>query len=227
MNFKKLNSQIISCNKCLRLVKWREQVAVKRVKRFKSFNYWGRPVIGFGDTRAKLLIVGLAPAAHGANRTGRMFTGDCSGDWLIKALYKFGFANKSISVDRSDGLVLKNCYITAACRCSPPENKPTITELENCMEYLKQEVMLLKNLRVVCGLGKIGFDKIVACLKELRLVPESQKIIFAHGCEYFIGNNILLIGTYHPSQQNTFTKKLTEPMFDNIFRRIKRHLEKR
>lgn len=214
-----LQHTIIECRKCPRLVAWREQSAREKVKRFNDQRYWGKPVPSFGDPTAQVLLVGLAPGAHGANRTGRMFTGDRSGDWLFRALHKFGFANQTESLSRDDGLKLHNCYITAACRCAPPQNKVLPDELRNCRPYLLEELQLLKRLRVIVGLGKIGFDVVVQSFTQLNWLETERKPTFGHGVEYRLNKNVFLIGSYHPSQQNTFTGKLTEPMFDKIFKR--------
>ena len=219
-----LHRSIIACSACPRLVQWREAIAKNRIKRFKDQQYWGRPVPGFGDPDAQLLLVGLAPAAHGANRTGRMFTGDESGNWLYRALYKAGFANQPTSSGTNDGLALKDCYITAACRCAPPQNKPLPHELRNCRPFILDEFRLLKRLRVVVGLGKIGFDTAFDCMKELGWTDQMHRPKFSHGVSVTVSRDIILIGSYHPSQQNTFTGTLTEPMFNSIFRTVKRYL---
>ena len=213
------------CRKCPRLVTWRETVAEVKVRRHENELYWGRPVPSFGDPNARLLIMGLAPAAQGGNRTGRMFTGDRSGDWLYRALYKAGFANRPESVNLSDGLTLKDCYITASIHCCPPENKPTASEIANCRPYLVNELKLLQNLKVIIALGKIAFDTI---LKEPRLAwpAGEKKPQFGHGLAYELPSGLTLIGSYHPSQQNTFTGKLTEPMFDAVFANARRLLNK-
>lgn len=219
-----LHRSIIACSACPRLVQWREEVAKNKTKRFQEQQYWGRPVPGFGDPEAQLILVGLAPAAHGANRTGRMFTGDESGNWLYRTLYKAGFANQPSSSSSKDGLVLKNCYITAACRCAPPQNKPLPLEIRNCRPFILDEFRLLKHLRVVVGLGKIGFDTAFDCMKELGWTDLQRRPKFSHGAMITVGRGIVLLGSYHPSQQNTFTGTLTEPMFNSIFRTAKRHL---
>jgi len=220
----KLQNQIIACKQCPRLVEWREQAAREKVKRFVDDEYWGKPLPSFGDPKAKFLIVGLAPAAHGGNRTGRMFTGDRSGDWLFRALHKAGFANQPASVNRDDGLQLTDCYITATARCAPPQNKLTTEEIANCRPYLLGEIELLKNVQVILGLGKIGFDNALTACEEvynLRITPRPK---FGHGVEYQLNGKLTLMGTFHPSQQNTFTGRLTEAMFDKIFRRVRRLL---
>lgn len=205
------------CQRCPRLVGWREEIAHKKTKRFLDQEYWGRAVPGFGDPRARLLLVGLAPAAHGANRTGRMFTGDRSGDWLYRALHKAGFANQPESEFRGDGLQLVDCYITAACRCAPPQNRPLPQEFANCRPFLKEEFNLLKNIRVIVGLGKIGFDSSLQALQSLGLFEFRKRPQFSHGSILQIHDDLHLIGSFHPSQQNTFTGRLTEEMFDSIF----------
>ena len=216
-----LQKKIIACKACPRLVSWREEVARKKTRRFNDWPYWGKPVPGFGDPKARVLLVGLAPAAHGANRTGRMFTGDESGNWLYKALYKAGFANQPSSVSRSDTLALNDCYITAACRCAPPQNKPLPFEIKNCRPFILDEIKLLKNLRVIVGLGKIGFDTSFDCVKELGLTGLRHRPKFSHGVLVELNAELMLVGSYHPSQQNTFTGKLTEEMLDRIFQRAK------
>jgi len=214
-----VQKEVVACRRCSRLVRWREKVARDKTKRFQDWDYWGKPNPSFGDPNAQLLLVGLAPAAHGGNRTGRMFTGDRSGDWLYRALHKFGFANQSTSVSRDDGLRLLNCYITATCRCAPPLNKLLPSEISNCRPFLLRELLLLKNLKVVVGLGKIGFDSAVQCFVELGWTAFKKRPKFGHGVEYTLTDKIILLGSYHPSQQNTFTGKLTEPMFDRVFKR--------
>ncbi|MCK9410188.1 MAG: uracil-DNA glycosylase [Bacteriovoracaceae bacterium] len=221
-----LHQTIIGCTACPRLVQWREQVAHDRTKRFADQEYWGKPVPGFGDPDSEVLLVGLAPAAHGANRTGRMFTGDESGKWLYRALHKAGYANQLDSLSRTDGLLLKNCYITAACRCAPPQNKPLPEELINCRPFILQELQLLKNLRVIIGLGKIGFTTAFDCMKELGWTDRHSRPQFSHGTVVHLNDRQLLIGSYHPSQQNTFTGVLTAPMFNSIFIKTNRLLLK-
>jgi uracil-DNA glycosylase len=221
---KKLNSEIVSCRSCPRLVAWREEVARIKRPRYEEWEYWGKPVPGFGDPDARLLIVGLAPAAHGANRTGRMFTGDRSGDWLYDALHRFGFANTAESVSRDDGLVLNDCYITAAVRCAPPGNKPDRTEFENCRPYIIDELCLLKNIRVIVALGKIAFDTVILCSRELGWNTFPSKPPFKHLQRVKIKENMYLVGSYHPSQQNTFTGKLTRRMFLSVFRVAEREV---
>lgn len=212
-----LHNTITSCRMCPRLVAWREAVAEQKTKRFHDQEYWGKPVPGFGDPKARVLIVGLAPAAHGANRTGRMFTGDESGNWLYRALYTAGFANKAGSESRTDGMQLKDCYITAACRCAPPQNKPLPDELKNCRPFILQELRLLTRLRIVIGLGKIGFDTAFDCMKACGWTDRTSRPPFAHGTVVPLNDRITLIGSYHPSQQNTFTGVLTRAMLNAVF----------
>lgn len=209
-------ARIIQCRQCPRLVRWRERVAREKVKRFAADEYWGRPIPGFGDPEARLLLVGLAPAAHGGNRTGRMFTGDRSGDWLFRALYRAGFANQATSVNREDGTRLRGCYITAAVRCAPPENRPTRSELARCQPYLLQEIALLSSVQVVVGLGRIGFESALAAYRTSGLIAVPRKPRFAHGMVCTFGA-LTFIASFHPSQQNTFTGRLTEKMFDGVF----------
>ncbi len=222
----RLQERVVACRLCPRLVQWREKIARKKTRRFSDWIYWGKPNPSFGDQRAELVLIGLAPAAHGGNRTGRMFTGDRSGDWLYRALHKAGFANLPTSTSREDGLTLKNCYITATCRCAPPQNKLLPNEILNCRPYLLRELQLLKRLKVIVGLGKIGFDSASASIQELGWARFDRKPAFSHGAEYNIGDRLTLLGSFHPSQQNTFTGRLTEPMFDSIFRRANSLLRK-
>lgn len=210
-----LHRKIIRCRACARLVVWREEVATKKVRRFADEEYWGKPLPGFGDPRAAVVLVGLAPAAHGGNRTGRMFTGDESGNWLFRALHKAGFANQARSVDRDDGLTLVDCYITAVARCAPPNNKLLPEEIAQCRPFLEQELMSLQRLRVVVGLGKVGFDGAAEALRKIGRIDFDRKPKFSHGAQYDFGG-VTLLGTYHPSQQNTFTGKLTERMLDDV-----------
>ncbi len=220
-----LNNAIISCKHCPRLVEWRESVAATKRRQYSAWDYWGKPVPGFGDINAELLLVGLAPAAHGANRTGRMFTGDRSGNWLYGTLHKFGFASQPESLSRDDGMELRNCYITAAVRCAPPANKPTREEFENCRPYLLNELRLLTNIRVIVALGKIAFDSVIMCSKMLQWNIFSKKPQFKHGQQVKIRENLYLVASYHPSQQNTFTGKLTREMFYSVFEKSKQLLD--
>lgn len=210
-----LQDRITSCRLCPRLVEWRETVAREKVRRFSDQPYWGKPVPSFGDPQARLLVLGLAPAAHGGNRTGRIFTGDRSGDWLFRALHKAGFANQPVSVDRNDGLRLRDCYVTAAVRCAPPQNKPSPRENANCRPYLLRELELLKRVRVIVALGRFAF---AAAIASVGLDEQSsRRPEFKHAAQLHLTGGVTLIASFHPSQQNTFTGKLTEPMFDHVF----------
>ncbi|CUU04936.1 uracil-DNA glycosylase, family 4 [Candidatus Thermokryptus mobilis] len=219
-----INDKLISCKLCPRLVSWRQKVAYEKTARFKDWDYWGKPVPGFGDVKGRLLVVGLAPAAHGGNRTGRMFTGDRSGEWLYKALYKFGFANQPNSTSIDDGLKLKNCYITAIVRCAPPENKPLPSEIQNCNVYLENEIKLLKRVKVIVTLGQLSFKTTLKTLQKIGFKIVDGRLKFFHGNEIKLSNGareLILISSYHPSQRNTFTHKLTEEMFDQVFKRTR------
>lgn len=218
-----LQERIITCSLCPRLVEWREKVARERVRRFTDHEYWGKPVPSFGDPRARLLVIGLAPAAHGGNRTGRIFTGDRSGDWLFRALHKARFANQPESVHRGDGLRLRDCYVTAAVRCAPPQNKPLPKEIANCRPYLLRELELLKRVRVIVALGRLAFDTALASVGSPEGYKRRPK--FAHAAECKLSGGITLLASFHPSQQNTFTGRLTEPMFDRVFSRAREIVE--
>jgi uracil-DNA glycosylase len=212
-----LNSAIVDCRRCPRLVRWREACANNRPRRYWQTDYWARPLPGFGDPQARVLIVGLAPAAHGGNRTGRMFTGDRSGDWLYGALYAAGFANQPYSNNRKDGLKLKGCYITAAVRCAPPGNKPNLIEFKRCRPYLVSELKLFRQAKIVIALGKIAFDSFLSAYEENGGAVPRPRPKFGHGANRLLPDGLRLICSYHPSQQNTFTGKLTRPMFQRIF----------
>ncbi len=226
-SFIQLSEKITNCRQCPRLVEWRENVAIEKVKRFQDEEYWGKPVPAFGDINGRLLIVGLAPAAHGANRTGRMFTGDRSGEWLYRALHKFGFANQAESVGRDDGLTLSDCLITAILRCAPPQNKPTTEEKENCFDFFQTEFDQMKNISAIVALGKIAFDGTLKMMKKIGHLEMDTKPIFKHAESYRLNRNITLIASYHPSQQNTFTGKLTQEMFDTVFQVARTVMETR
>ena len=222
-----LNALIVACRKCPRLVEWRESIAARKTRRFIDEDYWGKPVPSFGKSNARLLIVGLAPAAHGGNRTGRIFTGDESGNWLYRSLFNYGFANQPNSIRRGDGLRLSDCYITAVCHCAPPQNKLTRKEIHNCRPFMLRELAMLRNLRVIVGLGKIGFDAVFDCIRQMGWTQLKARPKFGHGVSYQISDTLTLLGSYHPSQQNTFTGKLTKKMLDDIFRRAKREISSR
>ncbi|MFZ0664937.1 MAG: uracil-DNA glycosylase [Acidimicrobiales bacterium] len=206
-----LTSEIVECRRCPRLVAWREQVAAEKRSSFAGETYWGRPVPGFGDSAAWLCVVGLAPAAHGGNRTGRVFTGDRSGDWLYAAMWRAGLANQPQSVSLDDGLQLSGAYVSAAVRCAPPQNRPTPEEFSNCLGFLKRELALLGELKVVLVLGELAY-RTVCGIYEVKPRPK-----FAHGVRVRAPEGVWIIASYHPSQQNTFTGKLTEPMLDSVF----------
>lgn len=222
---KRLGDRIVQCHRCPRLVAYRQQVARGKRLRYQNWDYWGRPLPGFGEPTAKLLIVGLAPAAHGGNRTGRMFTGDRSGDWLISTLHGFGFANQPQSIHREDGLTLRSCYITAIVRCAPPKNKPQREEIENCRDYLAEEIALVKEVHVMVALGQIAFRGLLKVLFKGIKPPQVMK--FGHGNEYLLADGKILLTSYHPSQQNTQTGRLTRPMFESIFQRARECLSTR
>lgn len=219
-----LQEQILACRRCRRLVRWREQVAREKVRRFAGQEYWGKPVPSFGDPNARLLLVGLAPAAHGGNRTGRMFTGDESGTWLFRALHRAGFASQPDSRDRDDGLELTDCYVTAAIHCVPPRNKPNPEEIASCAGYLLRELELLRTVSVVVGLGRVGFVGVLDGFRRLGRVAFKARPPFAHGAVTRMGD-LTFLASFHPSQQNTFTGRLTQPMFDRVFRKVRRILD--
>ncbi|MBI4480344.1 MAG: uracil-DNA glycosylase [Acidobacteria bacterium] len=224
---KKVCQEVIACERCPRLVKYRREVAHTKRRAYRDWEYWGRPVPGFGDPRARLLIIGLAPAAHGGNRTGRVFTGDSSGDLLFRTLYETGFASQPHSISRHDGLRLSDAYITATVRCAPPGNKPLPTESRHCREYLEREIALLKNVTVVVALGKIAFDAYLSILHSKGKIASRHEYKFAHAAMYrFPAPLPILIASYHPSRQNTQTGKLTPAMFSDVFRKASSFLRK-
>jgi uracil-DNA glycosylase family 4 len=218
-----LHRRIVSCRACPRLVAWREQIAREKRAAFEQEEYWGKPIPGFGDARARLLICGLAPAAHGGNRTGRVFTGDRSGDWLYRALYHAGFANQPKSIQRNDGLKLRDCYITACVHCAPPANRPAVDERDRCLPFLREEFQLLTRVRVVVCLGGYAWNGVVTTLSQLGY-PARPRPKFGHGATFQTGP-YTIIGSYHPSQQNTFTGRLTREMLDQVFGEAKRSLD--
>jgi uracil-DNA glycosylase family 4 len=215
-----LGRRIVRCRRCPRLVEWREQVAARPPRRFEGDQYWARPLPGFGDPAARLIVIGLAPAAHGGNRTGRVFTGDRSGDWLYASLHRAGFANQARSERRDDGLRLRAAYVTAVNRCPPPGNRPTPAERDNCLPYLVEELRLLERAKVLVALGSFAWEGALRALRELEQEIPRPKPRFGHGAEALIGG-YMLVGCYHPSQQNTFTGRLTEAMLDDLFTRAR------
>lgn len=214
-DWQELENRIVSCRKCERLVIWREHIAKIRRKAYQDWQYWGKPVPGFGDRNARVLVVGLAPGAHGSNRTGRMFSGDASGDFLYRHLFAAGFSNKPAGRDRRDGLILKDIYISAICRCVPPSNKPSKDEKKNCLPYLENEISLLKNLSIIVTLGRVAYDGIME-LYKIKTKPQ-----FVHGEIVRLSNaGLWVVMSYHPSRQNTQTGRLTEDMFAGIWTRV-------
>jgi uracil-DNA glycosylase family 4 len=216
-----LADRITGCELCPRLRRHCRDIASTRKREFASQSYWGRPVPGFGDPAARLLIVGLAPGAHGSNRTGRVFTGDASGIWLYEALHRYGWASQPNAWTRDDGLTLTDCYITAAARCAPPENRPTSEELDRCRPYLQEEVRLLTKVRVVLGLGRIGWESWLRAAGWWARLPPRERPNFGHGAEAILPDDTVLIASFHPSRQNTNTGRLTRPMWNGVFERIR------
>jgi uracil-DNA glycosylase family 4 len=215
-----LAEEVVECRRCPRLVEWREVVAANPPRRYRGEDYWGRPLPGFGDPAARVIVLGLAPAANGGNRTGRVFTGDRSGDWLYAAMHRSGFANQARSEHRDDGLRLIGAYVTAVNRCPPPGNRPTPLERDNCLPYLVRELRLLRSARVIVALGAYAWDGALRALRESGEEIPRPRPRFAHGGEVEVGR-VTLLGCYHPSQQNTFTGKLTQPMLDAVFARAR------
>lgn len=217
-----LQNEIVRCQRCPRLRAHCAHIAEIKRHSYRDQTYWGKPVPAFGDPAARILILGLAPAAHGANRTGRMFTGDRSGDWLYRALYQTGFASQPASVSRDDGQQLRGVYITASARCAPPDNKPTPEEIRNCRPYLERELELLEDLKVVVALGRIAFDNYLDLLKARGAISSRSAFVFGHNRQFRIAAGLpILVSSYHPSQQNTSTGKLTERMLLDVFRTAK------
>ncbi len=217
-----LNREVIACTRCPRLVAYREQVAREKRRAYRDCEYWGKPVPGFGDPEARVLILGLAPGAHGSNRTGRPFTGDASGKFMYPVLYETGFANQPTATSRDDGLQLKDLYITASVRCVPPDNKPLPQELAECSQFLDREIAGLEKVKVVVALGKIGFDAYLNYLKRRKLLVNRGAYLFKHGASYRLPDGKVLLASYHPSNQNTQTGKLTREMFVAIFKEAAR-----
>jgi uracil-DNA glycosylase len=213
-----LNREVVACTRCARLVAHRERVAREKRRAYREWEYWGKPVPGFGDPQARVLVLGLAPGAHGSNRTGRPFTGDASGNFMYPVLYETGFANQPNATDRNDGLKLKDLYITAAVRCAPPDNKPLPSELANCATYLDREMEGLRKVKVVVALGRIGFDAYLNYLKRRGQLASKKTYVFGHSARYEMPDGRILLASYHPSNQNTQTGKLTRKMFVQIFK---------
>jgi len=221
-----LNREVIACASCPRLVEYRERIAREKRRAYRDCEYWGKPVPGFGDPNARVLVLGLAPGAHGSNRTGRPFTGDASGKFMYPVLYDTGFANQPNATDRDDGLELRDLYITAAARCTPPDNKPLPQELENCAPYLDRELRCLRNLKVVVALGRIAFDAYLNYLKRCGQIASKKAYVFRHSARYKMPDGRTLLASYHPSNQNTQTGKLTRQMFMRIFKEAARLADK-
>jgi uracil-DNA glycosylase family 4 len=217
-----LNAEVVACKQCPRLVEYRERIAHEKRRAYRDHEYWGKPVPGFGDPQAHVLVLGLAPGAHGSNRTGRPFTGDASGNFMYPILHETGFASQPTATARDDGQTLTDLYITAAARCAPPDNKPLPEELANCAPFLEREIEALSNLRVVVALGRIGFEAYLNYLIRKKLIARKREYEFRHGAEYTMPDDKVLLATYHPSNQNTSTGKLTRPMFLKIFQQAKR-----
>jgi uracil-DNA glycosylase family 4 len=222
----RVHRDVVACERCPRLRAWCREVARTKVRRFRDQDYWGRPVPGFGDPRARLLVVGLAPAAHGGNRTGRVFTGDRSGDFLFAALHRSGFASQPESTGRGDGLRLRDCYVAPVARCAPPANKPTPEEVARCREHLAREWALLRDVRAVLVLGRIAMDGFLAMLRDAGR-PLPRGLAFGHGVSHDLGGGVRLFCSFHVSQQNTFTGRLTPRGFDAVLAGVKRHLARR
>lgn len=221
-----INSRITQCRLCPRLVEYRETVARNRKRQFADWEYWGRPVPGFGETNARLFVIGLAPAAHGGNRTGRIFTGDPSGRWLYRALFRAGFANQATSESKGDGMALRDCYISAVVHCAPPENRPLPGEIANCSCYFHGELRALESLRVVVVLGRLAFENYLRARRHVLGLPATKpRPVFMHGAEYELEKDLSLLVSYHPSQRNTSTRVLTEEMLDAVFGRARAILD--
>lgn len=221
-----LNKEVVACTRCPRLVEYRERIGREKRRAYLEWDYWAKPVPGFGDPNARVLILGLAPGAHGSNRTGRPFTGDSSGNFMYPVLHRTGFASQAKATHLGDGLELTDAYITAAVRCAPPDNKPTPEEVANCAPFLDREISALKNVKVVVALGKIGFDAYLNYLKRSGVLKLKSPYVFGHGLKYDMPDGRILVTSYHPSNQNTNTGKLSEEMFTGIFRRVRKLLPK-
>ena len=226
MTLSKLNKLIVDCQQCTRLVNFREKIATEKRKQYKNEKYWGRPITGYGDQKAKLLMVGLAPAAHGGNRTGRVFTGDRSADFLFKCLFEAGFCNQPISINKNDGLVLKNLYLTTALKCVPPGDKPTSSELKTCFKFFNKEINLLTNTSTILALGKIAYDACINYYKQNYDI-KNKDYIFSHGSENMLPDNKVLIGSYHPSPRNVNTGRINKIKMVNLLIKVKKDLDKK
>ena len=226
MTLSKLNKSIVDCQQCTRLVRFREKIASEKRKQYKNETYWGKPITGYGDQEAKLLMVGLAPAAHGGNRTGRVFTGDRSADFLFKCLFEAGFCNQPISINKNDGLVLKNLYLTTALKCVPPGDKPTSSELKTCFKFFNKEINLLTNTSTILALGKIAHDACINYYKQNYDI-KNKDYIFSHGSENKLPDNKVLIGSYHPSPRNVNTGRINKIKMVNLLIKVKKDLDKR
>ena len=224
MALTKLNKSIIDCRQCDRLVNFREKIATEKRKQYLHEDYWGKPITGYGDEQAKLLMVGLAPAAHGGNRTGRVFTGDRSADFLFKCLFEAGFSNQPISINKNDGLVLKNLYLTTALKCVPPGDKPTSLELKTCFKFFNQEINLLKNTSTILALGKIAYDACINYYKQQYDI-KNKDYIFSHGSQNKLPDNKILIGSYHPSPRNVNTGRINKTKMVRLLRKVKKDLD--
>tara|TARA_B100001029_G_C14930909_1_gene377572 strand:+ start:72 stop:752 length:681 start_codon:yes stop_codon:yes gene_type:complete len=225
MTLSKLNKLIIGCSKCERLVNFRKKIATEKRRQYLNEDYWGKPITGYGDKNAKLLMIGLAPAAHGGNRTGRVFTGDKSADFLFKCLFEAGFSNQPFSINRSDGLILKNLYLTTALKCVPPEDKPTSLELKTCFKFLNQEINLLKKTTTILALGKIAYDACINYYKQQYDI-KNKDYVFSHGSQNKLPDNKTLIGSYHPSPRNVNTGRIDKFKMVNLLRKVKEDLDK-
>ena len=225
MTLNELNKSIINCRLCSRLVNFRETIAKEKRRQYINDIYWGKPIVGYGDQNAKLLMIGLAPAAHGGNRTGRVFTGDKSADFLFRCLFKSGFANQPISVNNKDGLVLKNLYLTTALKCVPPGDKPSSIELKTCFTYFRKEIQFLNKINTIVALGKIAFD---ACLKFYKqdYSIKNKDFIFKHGCKYLLPDNKILVGSYHPSPRNVNTKRIDQNKMVKLLNQVNKIIER-
>jgi len=225
MTLNELNKSIINCRLCSRLVNFRETIAKEKRRQYINDIYWGKPIVGYGDQNAKLLMIGLAPAAHGGNRTGRVFTGDKSADFLFRCLFKSGFANQPISVNNKDGLVLKNLYLTTALKCVPPGDKPSSIELKTCFTYFRKEIQFLNKANTIVALGKIAFD---ACLKFYKqdYSIKNKDFIFKHGCKYLLPDNKILVGSYHPSPRNVNTKRIDQNKMVKLLNQVNKIIER-